>query len=42
MANVILIQIDDVERPATPAEVAHIDEILAGAVEPTPFPPTTK
>jgi len=39
MADVILIQIDDVERPATPAEVAHIDLILSGVVEPTPFPP---
>lgn len=39
MATVIFIQIDDVERPATKAEIAHINEILAGAVEPTPYPP---
>lgn len=25
-----LVQIDNVERPATPAEVAHIDAIRAG------------
>ena len=42
MAEIILIQIDDLERPATPAEIAHIDEICAGAVEPTPLPPPTK
>jgi len=25
-----MVQVDDVERPATPAEVAHIDAIRAG------------
>lgn len=30
MADPTLIQIDDVERPATPAEVEHIDIIRQG------------
>lgn len=31
-----MIQVDDVERPATPAEQAMIDEIRSGT---PPFPP---
>ena len=32
MADPIFVQIDNVERPATPAEVEQIDEIRAGTV----------
>jgi hypothetical protein len=31
-----MIQVDDVERPATPAEQEHIDEIMAPFHNPAP------